>query len=137
MQNETIRQAYADHLSRYYWDTYATVTFKRTRRDGTNAVSAVWDRLPFAPTRGFFAVEKHKLDGIHLHALLHHPIIGKGEEVHNDIPKRTQAYLTATFGWSKCEWVNGQNGVSDYCAKYITKGNDYFYKGMPQYWQPM
>lgn len=123
-----LREAYSDHLQSYEWDTYLTVTFKHKRHDGTNAVNAVWERLPFAPTRAFFAVEPHKLDGIHLHALLYHPLI------ENDTPSRTQAYCTKTFGWSAASWLNGSPGCAEYCSKYITKGNEYFYKGLPFFW---
>lgn len=133
LDNNRLLEAYSSHLSTFNWDTYLTVTFKHTRHDGTNAVNAVWERLPCLPDRAFIAVEPHKLDGIHLHALLHHrndmPV-----EQFNEIPGRTQAYCTKTFGWSKASFIETA-GVLDYCSKYVTKGNEYFYKGDPYYWK--
>ena len=125
-----VRDAYATYLRSFYWDTYLTVTFRNTRHDGTNAATAVWERLPFAPTRAFMAVEPNRLDGLHIHALLHHPL------VENDTPGRTQAYCSNAFGWSKAEWVASE-GVESYVAKYVVKGNEFFFKGMPRFWKEM
>lgn len=136
MQNDEIRKAYSDHLGQFAWDTFLTVTFRHTRHDGTNAVHSVWERLPLAPLRGFFAVERHKLDGIHLHALLYHSPQVFDTEAFNLIPGRTQAYCTKTFGWSKAEFIKSEFAL-EYCAKYVTKDNDYFYQGLPFFWRKL
>ena len=127
-----IQQAYSQYLQSFYWDYYATFTFRRIRHDGTNAVYAVWSRLPNV-SRAFFAVERFKLDGIHLHALLQSASLANPQFA--STPGRIQAYTTKTFGWSKVEWVGGSAGVADYCSKYVTKGNDYFFLGDKYWWK--
>lgn len=131
----SLREAYAQHLQSFPWDTFLTVTFKHTRHDGTNAVNAVWQRLPGFCDRAFFAVEPHKLDGIHLHALLHHKDCVPVEQF-NSVAERTQQYCTKTFGWSRAEFIE-TDGVMAYCSKYVTKENDYFYLGSPDDWKPL
>lgn len=128
--NQELREAYANHLMQFDWNSMLTQTFKRTRHDGTNAVNAVWIRLqPFGYTRAFFAVEPHKLDGIHLHALLR-----KNYESCID-DTRVKQYCDKTFGWSVISPIRNNATVSLYCAKYVVKGNDYFYEGAPIAWQ--
>ena len=84
---ELLKEAYATHLNSFPWDMYLTQTFKLTRRDGSNAVSAVWKCLQdvFSSNRAFLAVEPYYLDGIHLHGLLRIP------EWHDTLPGRVHS----------------------------------------------
>lgn len=128
-----LSQAYASHLQQFQWDCYATVTFRNTRHDGTNAALAVWRKMQekFDAATGFVAVEPHRLDGKHLHGLFTF-VPGQSGLV---APGRVQAYCTKAFGWSTASAARSEASVSLYCAKYVTKGNDFFYFGEPEAWR--
>lgn len=124
-----LHEAYSNYLLEFDWSTYATFTFKTTRHDGCNAVNAVWEKLQdyFAVDAGFFAVEPHYLDGIHLHSLLW------GAE---KVPvARLARYSNKAFGWTHATGVKNSTTVAVYCTKYVVKGNDFYLKGDPGAWR--
>jgi len=127
-----IRQAYAEHLQKYPWDYYITQTFRNNVRDGLRASQSFWGILErkFMATRSFIAVEPHKLDGIHLHALTRHCFDKINE-------KALWKYLFKAEGRSRVESprFNSQALVTWYCSKYITKGDcDFHYFGDKNAW---
>jgi len=117
-----IRQAYAEHLQQYPWDYFITQTFRHNVRDGLRASQSFWDILEgkFAATRAFVAVERHKLDGIHLHALTRHCFDRINE-------RALWKYLFKAEGRSKVEIprYHSQALVTWYCSKYVVKEGDY------------
>jgi len=130
LEKELLQQAYSEHLNSFPWDIYLTQTFKRTRRDGTNAVSSVWRILEdkFDCVRAFIAVEPHYLDGIHLHGLL------RCIPWQDNLPIRMSKYLMKAFGWNTYSLARSQGIISWYCTKYVVKENNFFYKGDKSAW---
>lgn len=134
MFNPKLHEAYAQFVSEYPWDIYLTQTFKGVRHDGTNAVFAVHKKMEsvFGASRGFVAVEPHKLDGLHLHALYRFP------SWESNLPYRIKTYAGKAFGFTNS--VRSMNvppenfTVAMYCAKYVTKGNDFFFLGCYEAW---
>lgn len=128
---------YANYLLSFEWDAYYTQTFKRLRHDSTNAVNACWhileNRLEW--TRGFMAVESHRLGGIHLHCLLSNDLIDYSNPIRAKAElslrlSNTKKYCDKAFGFTHITTANNQATVNLYCAKYVTKGNgDYFFMG--------
>ena len=129
-----LHQAYAQHLQNYDWDFFSTVTFKRLHRDPINAaakVSRALDKL--GCTRAFLAVERHRLDGVHVHTLHRH--IFRPELRSSSIWK----YFDKAFGFSTVSLPRAADTVAVYCAKYVTKSGDesgdtYYYYGDADAW---
>ena len=134
MLKTELHEAYAETISQYDWDIYLTQTFRRCRHDGTNAVFAVHKKMEdvFGASRAFVAVEPHKLDGLHLHALYRIP------EWQSNLPTRIKKYEKKAFGYTNS--IRSMNippenfTVAMYCSKYVTKGNDFFFLGSPEAW---
>jgi len=121
------QKAYADYLLGFPWQAYHTQTFKNTRNDTTNAVYAVWNTLSnkLGWTRGFLAAERHKLGGVHIHALLANDYDFKSWQI-----PATKKYCDKAFGFTHIESARNQATVNLYCAKYVVKDNgDYFFLG--------
>lgn len=125
-----LKAAYAEHIRRFPWDFYVTTTFRRLRRDPSNAAHAVWHSLDkLEATRAFVAVEKHYLDGVHIHALSRHALRPDMN------PEWEWKYLFKAHGRSRVEEIRDVGQVSAYCSKYVTKGDyDYYYFGDPEAW---
>ncbi len=134
--SDRVRDAYSDLLQSLPWDYFVTITFRRQRRDTIFTPRQVWNVFKdHHSDRAFFAVEPHRLGGLHLHALVHdkptwHPSIADPAE-----------YLEAVFcndaGFSTVTAPRDPNLASTYCAKYVTKGtNDYQLYGAPYRWSP-
>ena len=134
---QTLNIEYANYLLGFEWDAYYTQTFKNRRNDGYNATSACWsileNRLEW--TRGFIAVEKHRLGGVHLHALLANDLMDWGNTARAISSQKkqfraTKKYCDKAFGFSHIESARNQATVSVYCTKYVTKSNgDYYFLG--------
>ena len=120
MDNGELREAYASLLHSQDWDLYTTTTYRVPRRDGIRAAARLWDILEnkFDADRAFIAVEAHRLDGIHCHALSRHA---------------TRPTLAASSVWKYLFKANGRSTVEAprfgstalvvwYCSKYVTKG---------------
>ena len=128
-----LREAYANVLHSEAWDFYMTTTYRIPRHDGIRAAGRLWDILSnkFEAERAFVAVEAHRLDGIHLHALSHHA---------------TRPNLAPSSIWKYLFKANGRSTVARprfsstalvtwYCSKYVTKGNcDFHFFGDPCAW---
>ncbi len=128
-----VTDAYAEYLQTFSWDYYSTVTFRRLRRDTLAAAAAVWAVLDgkFLATRAFIAVERHYLDGVHLH-LLHQHYHDLGL---NAVKAYSMwLYLYKAFGRSSVEQIRGPGDVSSYCSKYVVKEEQYNFFGEPQAW---
>lgn len=132
-----LQPAYANWLLGYDWDAYYTQTFKNRRNDGTNAAIACWyileNRLSW--TRGFIAVETHRLGGVHLHCLLSDELLDWNNipRATNELKHRftsTKKYMDKAFGFSHISSARNQATVNLYCSKYVVKNNgDYFFLG--------
>ena len=112
---------------------YHTQTFAHTRRDGTNAASAFWNiiRTKMNADRAFIAIEPHYLDGIHIHSLIQ---ARDGFRMY-----ASKSYLEKAMGYNyivPIDKAGSKAAVNLYCAKYVTKGNDYFYFGDKGAWIP-
>lgn len=117
--NEATRAAYAEHLSQHSWDFYSTVTFRRLRRDPFAACAAVWSVLEkFDASRAFMAVERHKLDGVHVHTLHRHVFRGHVR------PASLWRYMYKAFGRTTVESPHDGTAAAVYCSKYVTKGKE-------------
>ncbi|MBA7548535.1 hypothetical protein ES705_40996 [subsurface metagenome] len=129
-----ITDAYAEYLQTFSWDYYSTVTFRRLRRDPLAAAAKVWAVLDgkFEATRAFIAVEKHVLDGVHLH-LLHQHYHEIGSQA--VLAYSMWLYLFKAFGRSSVEQIRGFGDVSSYCSKYVVKEEQYNFFGEPQAWE--
>ena len=121
MDNAQLREAYATLIHDQAWDFYSTVTYRVRRRDGIRAARRYWEILDtkFDADRAFIAVEHHRLDGIHLHALSRHAL---------------RPTLQAQTLWRYCFKAFGRYSASEprsassalvtwYCSKYVTKGD--------------
>lgn len=129
-----IRQAYAEHLGEYSWDFYSTVTFRTTHRDPLNAASRVSRALERLDcTRAFLAVERHRLDGVHVHTLHRHTF-------RQDLASASVwKYFSKAFGRTTVESPRETTAVEAYCAKYVTKdyglgGESFHYFGDTAAW---
>lgn len=133
----SLQVEYANYLLGYEWDAYYTQTFKRRRNDSINAAIATWsvleNRLQW--TKGFVAVEKHKLGGVHLHCLLNNDL-RDWTNIHSAVrdlgiqKSATKRYMDKAFGFSHISSARNQVTVNLYCAKYVTKSDgDYFFLG--------
>lgn len=133
-----LQEDYANYLLSFPWDAYHTQTFRNTRHDGTNAAIAWWHTMhnKLEWTRSFVAVEKHRLGGVHLHALVYNEFIDYTEparaarEVRARIAS-TKKYCDKAFGFSSISEAKNQATVNLYCAKYVVKQDgDYFFLGL-------
>lgn len=134
MNDAETRDAYAGHLQSYPWDYFATVTFRKLHRDPLNAARRVWDAADkLGASRGFVAVERHKLDGVHVHALLR-------QLPHLQVPAKTHwRYMSKAFGRTSVEEPRDGMAAAAYCAKYVTKdhglsGESFHYFGDRDSW---
>ena len=133
MQNEVLRESYATLIHNYPWDFYITQTYRTTRRDGIINPLRFWHILnsKFGSSRCFVAVEHHKLDGIHLHALSRHTWNP------NVSPSHIWKYLFKTYGRVRVEAPRHSSTalVTWYCSKYLVKdGFEYHFFGYPEAW---
>lgn len=128
-----IQDAYAEYLQEFSWDYYSTVTFRKLRRDPLAAAASVYAVLDgkFLATRAFVAVERHVLDGVHLHLLSQHY-----REVGHQAVKAYSMwlYLFKAFGRTAVEAIRSTEDVSYYCSKYVSKGEHFNLFGAPQAW---
>lgn len=123
-----IKLEYADFISQFQWDLYSTITFRQKRSDGLYWSQRAFSVLEkFNATRAFVAVEPNYLEGIHLHILSRHI-----PEAHIS---SLWKYAFKAFGRTAIERVEDAMAVSRYCSKYVVKGNDFDFKGLPQYWE--
>lgn len=120
---------YAILLATNTWDLYTTTTYRVPRRDPLRAANAFWQIMSnkFSAERAFVAVESHRLDGLHIHALTSHEL--RPELRASSVWK----YLHKANGRTTVEPPRGGNAalVSWYCAKYVTKADPdrYFFFG--------
>jgi len=124
---------YANYLMSFDWDAFYTQTFRNRRNDGHNSVNACWHYLEnkLGWTKGFVAVESHRLGGVHLHCLLSNELAdwSQGNPVRSQYIQ-TKSYMQKAFGWNHIESARNQATVSLYCAKYVCKDNgDYYFLG--------
>lgn len=133
-QIDPLQQAYADHLQAYPWDFFSTVTFRKLHRDPINAAAKVCRALERLDcTRAFVAVERHRLDGVHVHTLHRHafdPGISS---------TRVWKYFHKAFGFSTVSPPRADDTVALYCSKYVTKdnglhGESFYYFGDKEAW---
>lgn len=140
------RQAYSEHLAARPWDFFSTVTFREPRYDKISVIESLthaFDKLD--AERVFVAIEPHRLlGGVHAHCLSRHTFRPDMR------PEWLWKYLYKAFGRAtvseinNCEpivsvmdgvdlkpQVSGKIGapalVTWYCAKYVTKGEDFEY----------
>ncbi|MBA7537139.1 hypothetical protein ES705_29406 [subsurface metagenome] len=130
-----IQEAYAEYLQTFSWDYYSTVTFRKLRRDSLAAAAKVWAVLDgkFSASRAFIAVERHVLDGVHLH-LLHQHYHELG--LQSVRAYSMWLYLFKAFGRTTVEAIRSPEQVSTYCSKYVSKGEQFNLFGEPQAWLP-
>jgi len=83
-------------------------------------------------SRAFVAVERHKLDGVHVHTLhrhTHRPDVAAAS---------VWKFAHKAFGRSTVEFPRDGTAASVYCSKYVTKGDEsgdsFFYFGEPEAW---
>lgn len=134
---DELRQAYADHIGQYTWDYYSTVTFRRLHRDPLNAarkVSMALEKL--GTTRAFLAVERHYLDGVHVHVLHRDAFAARTPHITSGSYWK---YMSKAFGRTTVEIPREGNAAAEYCAKYVTKdyglaGESFHYFGDPDAW---
>ena len=126
--SDELRNAYAQFVSDHEFNYYITQTFKHTRRDATVAARSVGQMYEYyGASHSFVAVEPHKLDGIHLHSLVNFP-----EPPPIDRLKRQ----SDKYGFYNLQYLTEETfTVANYCAKYVTKGNEYFLMGSPGAWK--
>ena len=122
MGTEELREAYATLIHDQDWDFYSTVTYRVPRRDGIRAARRYWDVLEkkFDADRAFVAVESHRLDGIHLHALSRHALRPSLQA------QTLWRYCFKAFGRYSAEEPRCASTalVSWYCSKYVVKGGE-------------
>jgi len=129
MADAEVNQAYSDFIQTVPWDYYSTVTFRSSRRDPIAASQSVCRAMStLGATRVFLAVESHKSGFLHCHALSRHTF-NPGLR-----PQSAYRYLFKAFGRTTVEPIRELGQVSAYCAKYVTKGNDYQFWGYPEAW---
>lgn len=120
-----IRKAYSEYLQQYRWDYYATVTFREPRKDPYYAMKAVSGFLwrESGAGRAFLAAEPHKSGDLHIHTIMAQPI-KRGYRIYPGMgtPEEVWQGLFDRFGRSKVEPIRGAGDVSDYCSKYVLKG---------------
>ena len=141
-----LKAAYADFLQGYSWDWYSTVTVRRLRRDPIAAAAAVWSTLEskFCATRAFVAAEggpghlpdedeEHDGGRLHLHLLSqHYHEVGSPPVALHSL----WLYLFKAYGRTRVEPIRSAGQVSSYCAKYVSKGEQFNLFGEPQAWVP-
>lgn len=128
-KSHSLKLDYADFISNFIWDDYITVTFRQVHRDSIQWSERLWQTLDkFGATRAFIAAEPHKLDGIHLHSLARWGLSESPSTAH------LWKYLFKAYGRNQVEPVGDVIQVCRYCAKYVVKENDFFFKGSPKAW---
>ena len=137
--NKQLTQAYADFLQSHQWDYFATITFKRERRDSMAAIRDVWRALNppgFQKIhRAFLACEPHQTGALHIHGLM----LANFETNWRPLPYdfNVQDFLNHTFGRSRIEPARNETDVSSYCSKYVVKNSniyDYAFLGDKKAW---
>lgn len=84
-------------------------------------------------SRAFVAVERHRLDGVHVHSLLR-------QYPHRDTPSQSLwKYLSKSFGRTSVQLPHDGMAAVAYCAKYVTKdhglqGESFHYFGDADAW---
>lgn len=131
---DSLRDVYANYLLGFNWDAYYTQTFKHKRNDGFNATSAWWNKMEgkLGWTRSFVAVEKHRLGGVHLHALVADDLQdwSNSQQAQRELEfrlKNSAKYTEKAFGWSNVSCARNQATVNLYVTKYVTKGSEEFF----------
>ena len=116
-----------------------TVTYRTTRTDSLAGIRDVNHALGPLVDRAFWAVEPHRLAGIHLHGLVHARRIGP-DQVNGPIPAHGEAFyiyrrLFQRFGRSKVSAINHRYSTAMYCSKYVVKGGyEYDFFGNQSAW---
>ena len=124
---------YADFISSFRWDDYATVTFRKSRYDAiywSNKVAKTFER--FGATREVVCVEPNRLDGIHIHSLIRFGL--SDVQTASQTRARLWKYCFKAYGRTQIEAVNDVLAVSRYCAKYVVKGNVVHFGGLTDAW---
>lgn len=118
------------------WDYFLTVTFREDRRDDYAAIRDVWHTLHWRGEvkRAFLASESFRARReLHVHGLC-------TENHRNPFIKMANSQylwhtLFHTFGRSKIEAIQNSEDVSNYCAKYVSKGLLYYgFFGRQRFW---
>jgi len=120
-----VRDGYAAFIRQFQWDAFYTITCRKPRRDTIAFVRDVREKLFNAnpQTRSFIAIEPHRTGMLHAHGLVHwHDALEK-EYVRTYFNKRARQL----FGFSRFSQIRSNNAVNNYCAKYVTKNDDYEY----------
>jgi hypothetical protein len=135
-EHRAVRDGYAAWIGGYEWTAMATQTYKRERRDALNCMIGWWSALERKGwTRAFVAAEKHRLGGVHLHALLYDELQDYQQPL--DFYRwqqlkcaRTQAWMSQYIGWSFVTPICNTYTTAMYCSKYVTKDDgDYMMFG--------
>jgi len=129
LNKSDLRSKYADYLQSKHWDYFATVTFKRERRDSIAAIRDVWQRIGPHCDKGFLAAEPHRTGALHLHGLL------EVRAPFYTMPWILQDICDREFGRSRIDGIQGPGEVANYCSKYVVKNqNLYTYEFLGDNW---
>ena len=123
------REAYAEFLQTFKWESFFTVTFRKPRKEPYYAMQSVFHTLEreCSVSRAFMGVEPHQSGDLHIHGLAAGFRL-EGSQFPNGVfenpiadPRDMFSTLFKVYGRSKVEACRDQGRVSNYCAKYILK----------------